>query len=91
MSNDPFKRVKDRGIVKWQGAFFMPEQVGMMRQAEHDSWKQAKPEHANELLKSFVKRIKYHRAVPPHLKDFHPNTKERRSLGFNIEVEFYDI
>lgn len=56
-----------------------------------DKVKNASPEHANELLKSFVKRVNYRRPVPEHLKDYHSNTKERRSLRADVEVEFYDV
>ena len=55
-----------------------------------DKVPQAEVEHANELLKSFIKKVNYSRPVPESMKHLHSNTKERRSLSFTIEVEFYE-
>lgn len=50
----------------------------------------AEPEDANELLKTFVKKVHYYRVVPEEMKHLHANSKERRSLPASIEVEFYE-
>lgn len=55
-----------------------------------DKVPQANVEHANELLKTFIKKINYSRPVPDEYKHLHSNTKERRSMPFKIEVEFYE-
>ncbi|MEH6992912.1 YolD-like family protein [Neobacillus drentensis] len=35
--------IRDRGVKKWQGAFFMPEQAKMHREIWRDDQRQAKP------------------------------------------------
>jgi hypothetical protein len=35
--------IKDRGKIKWQGAFFMPEHVKMLSSLRNDYYKQDKP------------------------------------------------
>ncbi|WP_026695554.1 YolD-like family protein [Peribacillus kribbensis] len=35
--------LKDRGKIKWQSAFFMPEHVKMLRGMKEDYYKEAKP------------------------------------------------
>jgi hypothetical protein len=35
--------IRDRGKVKWQGAFFMPEHVKMLKEFKSDYHKQLKP------------------------------------------------
>jgi hypothetical protein len=35
--------IRDRGKVKWQGAFFMPEHVKMLGELRTDYYRQAKP------------------------------------------------
>lgn len=36
--------IRDRGKMKWQGAFFMPEHVKMLKQISYDDKKQKKPQ-----------------------------------------------
>ena len=50
----------------------------------------AKEEHANELLKTFIKKVHYHRPVPDEMLHLHSNSKERRNLPFKIGVELYE-
>ncbi|MEH7345556.1 YolD-like family protein [Bacillus sp. JJ1532] len=35
--------IRDRGKLKWQGAFFMPEHVKMLRDIERDNQKEKQP------------------------------------------------
>lgn len=35
--------IRDRGKMKWQGAFFMPEHVKMLREIERDMMRMQKP------------------------------------------------
>ena len=35
--------IRDRGKIKWQGAFFMPEHVKMLRDIERDNQKEKQP------------------------------------------------
>lgn len=35
---------KDRKLIKWQGAFFMPEHVKLLKQAENDYYKTPRPQ-----------------------------------------------
>lgn len=35
--------IRDRGKIKWQGAFFMPEHVKMLRELRNDYHKSSKP------------------------------------------------
>ncbi|WP_427036660.1 YolD-like family protein [Cytobacillus pseudoceanisediminis] len=35
--------IRDRGMMKWQGAFFMPEHVKMLREIERDMMRVQKP------------------------------------------------
>lgn len=36
--------IRDRGKMKWQSAFFMPEHVKMLKQISYDDKKQKKPQ-----------------------------------------------
>lgn len=36
--------ISDRGKMKWQSAFFMPEHVKLLKQITHDDRKQQKPQ-----------------------------------------------
>jgi hypothetical protein len=51
--------IRDRGKIKWQGAFFMPEQVKMQRDLWRDSQRQAKPLIDEYQAVEFDQRIAY--------------------------------
>lgn len=51
--------IRDRGKMKWQGAFFMPEQVKMQRDLFHDMKREAKPILDEYQMEEFDLRIKY--------------------------------
>jgi hypothetical protein len=51
--------IRDRGKIKWQGAFFMPEQVKMQRDLWHDMKREAKPVLDDYQTEEFDLRIKY--------------------------------
>jgi hypothetical protein len=36
--------IKDRGKIKWQGAFFMPQHTKMLKNLKDDYYKQIKPQ-----------------------------------------------
>jgi hypothetical protein len=51
--------IRDRGVKKWQGAFFMPEQAKMHREVWRDDQRQAKPVLDDYQTEEFDLRIKY--------------------------------
>jgi hypothetical protein len=51
--------IRDRGKIKWQGAFFMPEQVKMQRELWQDKKREAKPILDEYQTEEFDLRIKY--------------------------------
>ncbi|WP_257009460.1 YolD-like family protein [Bacillus sp. 7884-1] len=51
--------IRDRGVKKWQGAFFMPEQVKMQRELWRDTQRFAKPIIDEYQLEEFDQCICY--------------------------------
>ncbi|RFU63681.1 YolD-like family protein [Peribacillus saganii] len=51
--------LRDRGKLKWQGAFFMPEHVKMPRDMKTDYHRQAKPIIDEYEIDEFDRRICY--------------------------------
>jgi hypothetical protein len=49
--------IRDRGKMKWQGAFFMPEHVKMLGDLRTDYYRTAKPQLDEYQLEEFDERI----------------------------------
>lgn len=50
--------IRDRGKLKWQSAFFMPEHVSMIRKLDKEELKQGKPLIDEYQIEEFEQKIK---------------------------------
>lgn len=51
--------IKDRGLTKWQGAFFMPEHVGLLGEMYKDYHREQKLELDESQIAEFESRVHY--------------------------------
>lgn len=49
--------IRDRGKMKWQGAFFMPEHVKMLREIERDMMRMQKPLLDEYQIEEFERQV----------------------------------
>ena len=65
-----FGNLKDRGIIKWQAAAFLPEQGGLMAEVWRDGEREPKPELDEYQLSEIDERIHFamEYAVPVEAK-----------------------
>ncbi|MFD5851125.1 YolD-like family protein [Cytobacillus pseudoceanisediminis] len=49
--------IRDRGKMKWQGAFFMPEHVKMLREIERDMRRMQKPLLDEYQIEEFERQV----------------------------------
>lgn len=49
--------IRDRGKLKWQGAFFMPEHVKMLREIERDMQRMQKPLLDEYQIEEFERQV----------------------------------
>ncbi|MEH7391295.1 YolD-like family protein [Bacillus sp. JJ1474] len=73
--------IRDRGLLKWQGAFFMPEHVKMLRDIERDNQKEKQPILDEYEIEELENKIHYAMEF-----SFHVNVKIWRE-GFIHENE----
>jgi site-specific DNA recombinase len=57
--------------------------IDILENFEHED-----PETQNEHLKTFIKRVRYSRVMPPEIKALAPQKDERKYFPFQLEVEY---